>query len=55
MAECIFKITKFTRTSRVPKPKCKRIKGAVIECVGEDKCIHLKKRQDIFKRQLKQK
>ncbi len=49
----VYKISIWNKINRLPRTKCKRIKGLVIVCVGELNCEYIKKQNKIIKKQFK--
>lgn len=35
---CQYKINEWAKTNRIARDKCKRIKGVIIKCIGENDC-----------------
>ncbi len=53
MITCKYKITKFNKTSRSVRAKCKRTKRFIIHCIGESNCKYIKEQNRILLEQEK--
>lgn len=47
--KCPYKIEKWSKTSRVPNVKCKKTRGFVVICVGEENCEYIKRQNEVLK------
>ena len=58
MGECTHKLLIYNKTikqkpkkMRLPTPRCKRVAGVKIKCIGEQHCEYYKRMNDIIKKQ----